>query len=369
MIIEDFLIYFFLLISAIHFLYLILQWKFITTTEETASINNNDAVSVVICAKNEEQTLPNLLSSLAKQKYNNFEIVLVNDASSDKTLDIMESFVENNSNAVLVNVLENDRFWRGKKFALTMGIKKAKNDFLLFTDADCTFVSDDWISSIMKSYKKETDVVLGYGAYKKKSGLLNKLIRFETVLTASNYFSYAKVFTPYMGVGRNLSYKKDLFFNSNGFYGHMDVASGDDDLFINKSATKSNTEICFSESSFTLSEPPKKWSEWFIQKRRHYSTSSLYSKNTKALLGMQGLSHLLFFITLITLLILGIHTVLVLSIFAFRTILYTTTIGLSSSKLKEKDLILFVPFLDVMLISLQVFVLISNKIIYPKRWH
>ena len=368
MVIEEITLYFFYLISAIHFGYLIVQWKFITTTE-TASKNRTDAVSVVICAKDEEQTLPSLLASLKNQNYKNFEIVLVNDASTDKTLDIMESFAEYNSNATVVNVLENDRFWKGKKFALTMGIKKAKNDFLLFTDADCSIASNNWISSVMNSYKPETKIVLGYGAYTKTSGLLNKLVRFETVLTASNYFSFAKIFTPYMGVGRNLSYKKDLFLDSNGFYGHMDVASGDDDLFINKNATKKNTEIVFSEDSFTTSEAPRKWSEWFIQKRRHYSTSSYYSKKTKALLGLQGLSHLLFFVFLISLLILGIQPIIVLSIFAFRTALYTTTIGLSSAKLKEKDLILFVPFLDVILISLQIVILISNKIIYPKRWH
>jgi len=368
MVIEEIILYFFYLVSTIHFGYLIVQWKFITKTE-TASDTVTDAVSVIICAKNEEKSLPLLLTSLKNQDYPNFEIVLVNDASTDSSLEIMEDFAFKNSNTTVVNVFENDRFWRGKKFALTMGIKKAKNNFLLFTDGDCSLVSNNWISSVMNTYKPETEIVLGYGAYKKTQGLLNKLVRFETVLTASNYFSFAKIFTPYMGVGRNLSYKKELFFNTNGFYGHMDVASGDDDLFINKNATSKNTEIVFSEDSFTRSQAPKKWNEWFIQKRRHYSTSSFYSNKTKILLGLQGLSHLLFFVLLITLLVLDVQTILVLSIFTFRTILYTITIGLSSAKLKEKDLILFVPFLDVILISLQIIILISNKITYPKRWH
>jgi len=368
MTIGEILLYTFYLISAIHFVYLSIQWIFITIPE-TASEGRTDAVSVIICAKNEENTLPQLLSSLKKQNYKHYEIVLVNDASTDDTLEIMESFAEENQNITVVDVMPNDRFWKGKKFALTMGIKKAKHDFLLFTDADCSIVSSNWISSIINSYKPETEIVLGYGAYKKTKGLLNKVVRFETVLTASNYFSFAKVFTPYMGVGRNLSYKKDLFFNTNGFYGHMDVASGDDDLFINKNATTQNTEIVFSEDSFTTSEAPNKWRDWYIQKRRHYSTSSFYSKKTKALLGLQGLSHLLFFILLTTLLVLKEQPIIVLGIFAVRTIFYAITIGSSASKLKEKDLILFVPFLDVILITLQISILISNKLIYPKRWH
>jgi len=368
MLIEEILLYFFYLISVIHVVYLIIQWKFIGT-EETASKNKTDAVSVVICAKNEEDTLPQLLSSLKNQDYSDYEIVLVNDASTDNTLEIMENFSKENSNVAVVDVAENDTFWRGKKFALTLGIKRAKNDYLLFTDADCTIASEKWISKVMDGYDSETEIVLGYGGYRKLSGLLNKIIRFETVLTASNYFSFAKVFTPYMGVGRNLSYKKELFCNTKGFYGHMDVASGDDDLFINKNATKTNTEIVFSEESHTISEPPKKWKEWFIQKRRHYSTSSLYSTETKALLGLQGLSHLLFFASLIALLILKVEPTIVLSIFGIRTLIYSVTIGMAASKLKEKDLIIFVPFLDVILICLQISILISNQIIYPKRWH
>ena len=365
---EEILLYIFYLVSGIHFIYLLIQWKFITATE-TASTNTNDAVSVILCAKNEEETLPSLLKSLRVQKYSNFEIVLVNDASRDNTLEIMETFASENSNVEVVDVMVNDRFWRGKKFALTLGIKKAKNDILLFTDADCIPVSDEWISSMVNVYAEETEVVLGYGAYKKQKGLLNKLVRFETVLTASNYFSFAKLFTPYMGVGRNLSYKKELFCKAKGFYSHMDVASGDDDLFINSNATKRNTKIVFSEDSFTVSEAPSSWSEWFIQKRRHYSTSSFYSFKTKALLAIQGLSHLLFLILLIILLVLGIKSEIVISVFVFRTIFYTLTIGKASYKLKEKDLFLFVPFLDVLLILLQVVLLISNKIIYPKRWH
>jgi|LGOV01.1.fsa_nt_gb glycosyltransferase involved in cell wall biosynthesis len=368
MIIENILLYTFISISVIHIFYLLINWKFILSPE-TALVTKTDAVSVIICAKNEENTLPSLLKKLEIQNYSEYEIVLINDASTDKTLEIMETFATKNSNITVVDVVENQRFWRGKKFALTMGIKRAKHNHLLFTDADCKPISNNWINSMMSAYSDDKSIILGYGAYEKTKGLLNKIIRFETVLTASNYFSYAKLFTPYMGVGRNLSYKKNLFFDNNGFYGHMDLASGDDDLFINKNGTKKNTEIVFSSDSITISEAPNTWSSWFTQKRRHYTTSDHYSKKTKSLLGLQTLSHVLFFTFLIILLVLKINLVIVLSIFLIRMIIYTTTIGISSSKLNEKDLILFVPFLDILLIILQIVIFISNKIIFPKRWH
>jgi len=364
---ENILLYSFVSISVVHVFFILINWKFIFTTE-TAPSNKTGAVSVVVCAKNEENTLPSLLASLKEQNYSNFEIVLVNDASRDKTLEIFENFASNNSNVKVVDVAENDRFWKGKKFALTLGIKSTNNDYLLFTDADCVPVSKNWISFIMSGYQESKDVVLGYGAYKKTNGLLNKLIRFETIITASNYFSYAKFFTPYMGVGRNLSYKKDLFFENNGFYGHMDVASGDDDLFINKNATRKNTEIVFSSDSKTISEAPNTWKAWINQKRRHYTSSSLYSNKTKGLLGLQAISQALFYIFTIVLLIFDVYPIIIWSILLFRTIIFAVTIGSSASKLKEKDLIILAPIFDIILIIFQLIILISNKVIYPKRW-
>ncbi|MEN8137747.1 MAG: glycosyltransferase [Bacteroidota bacterium] len=364
---ENLLLYSFITISVIHILYILINWKFILITE-TASLEDKGTVSVVVCAKNEEKNLPPLLESLKNQAYHDFEIVLINDASTDNTLEVFEEFSKSNSNVAIVNVAENDRFWRGKKFALTMGIKRAKNKYLLFTDADCVPVSENWISLMMNGYTEDKEVVLGYGAYRKTKGLLDKIVRFETVLTASNYFSYTKLFTPYMGVGRNLSYSKDFFLKNNGFFGHMDVASGDDDLIINKNSTKENTEIVFSPEAKTVSNPPGTWSEWFNQKRRHYTTSGLYSKKTKSLLGLQGLSHILFFSLLLALLLLKINPVVVISIFVLRTLIFSVTVSASSSKLEEKDLILLIPFLDIILIILQLIIIFSNKIIYPKRW-
>ncbi|MCK5782064.1 MAG: glycosyltransferase [Flavobacteriales bacterium] len=365
--IDNILFYSLLIVSVVHAFFLLINWKFIFS-KPIERENSDIGVSVVVCAKNEEKNIAPLLESLKNQNYSNFEIVLVNDASRDKTRDIFEEYADDNSNATVVNVEENDVFWRGKKFALTMGIKRAKNNRVLLTDADCVPVSKNWISSMMKGYSEGKEFVLGYGAYRKSDGLVNRLVRFETILTASNYFSYAKFFTPYMGVGRNLSYTKKIFLDNKGFFGHMDVASGDDDLFINKNATKKNTEIIFSEESKTLSDSPSNWNEWFVQKRRHYSTSQHYSTITKSLLGLQGISHAAFFVLITTMLILNIDVLWVLSILAIRTVIMFVTVSMSAAKLGEKDLIVLVPLLDIILIILQLGILFSNQITTPKRW-
>ncbi len=233
-------------------------------------------VSVIVCAKNEEENVRKFIPLLAEQDYPDFEIVLIDDASSDGTLDLFEEFEQRYANVRLVKVENNEAFWGNKKYALTLGIKAARKEYLLFTDADCRPASKDWIKEMTSRFTMQKTFVLGYGAYERQKGFLNKLIRFETVLTAVQYFSWAKMGNPYMGVGRNLAYKREEFFNVNGFIDHMKIRSGDDDLFINQAATKKNTTVCYSPESFTYSEPKKSFKEWFAQKRRHVSTAKHY---------------------------------------------------------------------------------------------
>jgi hypothetical protein len=139
------------------------------------------------------------------------------------------------------------------------------------------------------------EVALGYGAYEKAPGFLNKVIRFETFHTALQYFSYALAGVPYMGVGRNLAYRKALFFRNKGFSSINHIPSGDDDLFINKVANKRNTTVVLDPESFTFSQPKRTWKEWKRQKNRHYSTGKYYKASHKALLGLYTGSFFLFY--------------------------------------------------------------------------
>ena len=243
-------------------------------------------ISVIVCAKNEEDNVLNFIPLLAEQNYPDFEIVLIDDASSDKTLDVFEGFEKQYSNIRLVKVENNEAFWGNKKYALTLGIKAAKKDYLLFTDADCHPTSKDWITAMSSQFTMHKTIVLGYGKYEKiPNSFLNKIIRYETLLTAIQYFSWAKIGYPYMGVGRNLAYKKEEFFNVNGFIEHMQIRSGDDDLFVNQAAKAKNTTIAYTPESFTLSKPKTTYKDWLIQKRRHIATANYYKLLDKLQLG------------------------------------------------------------------------------------
>jgi len=329
----------------------------------------NIAVSVIICAKNEAENLKRFLPSIIEQDYPNFEIVLINDSSKDETLDVIHHFSKLHNNIKVVDVKSIEAFWGNKKYALTLGIKAAKNDFLLFTDADCKPVSKYWIKKMSAHFSNTKSIVLGYGAYSKiKRSLLNKLVRFETLVTAINYFSFAMIGLPYMGVGRNLAYTKKEFFDANGFVNHIKVRSGDDDLFVNQIATKNNTTICFSIGSFTESIPKTTFKTWFKQKRRHVSTATHYKMKHKVLLTLLYISNVLFWLLAIILFATLFNWQLVLGLFIFRIVLQYTILGVSSKKLGETDLLVFLPFLEIFLIIAQLTIFINNLISKPNHW-
>jgi glycosyltransferase involved in cell wall biosynthesis len=327
------------------------------------------SISVIVCAKNEEENVANFIPLLAEQDYPDFEIILIDDASSDNTLEIFEGFEKQYPNIRLVKVQNNEAFWGNKKYALTLGIKASKKEYLLFTDADCYPTSKEWITAMSSQFTMQKTIVLGYGGYEKiANSFLNKLIRFETLVTAIQYFSWAKIGLPYMGVGRNLAYKKEEFFNVNGFISHIQIRSGDDDLFINEAAIGKNTTISYTPESFTYSKPKTTFKEWITQKRRHVATANHYKKFDKLQLGAFYCSQLLFILLPIILLSFQFQWILVLAIIALRYFCAWIVVGFSAGKLKENDLKYWFPVIELVLIFTQINIFITNIFSKPVHW-
>ncbi|WP_374163362.1 glycosyltransferase [Arcticibacter sp. MXS-1] len=168
-------------------------------------------VSVIICARNEQKNLEENLPLVLEQDYKNFEVVVVNDCSSDDSHLVLQRYAAQYPHLKIVNISEHARFKHGKKFAVTLGIKAASHEYLLFTDADCRPASQHWVDLIQRKFQGGREIVLGYSPYARKGGILNALIRFETFFTGLNYLSFSLAGRPYMGVGRNLAYTRSLF--------------------------------------------------------------------------------------------------------------------------------------------------------------
>ena len=243
-------------------------------------------VSVVVCAHNEEQNLKILVPQLLDQDYPEFEVVVVNDRSSDGTLEYLTGVSLKEPRLRVINVDHVPDHVNGKKFGLTIGIKGARYETILFTDADCVPKSKNWVKSMAAGFSPGIEIVLGYSPYLKSRGFLNSFIRYETLFTAMQYLGFALLKFPYMGVGRNLGYKKSLFLSNKGFYKHLNVNGGDDDLFINQHARKDNTAVVMGADSLMFSIPHHEFSSFFKQKIRHLKVGVLYKFKHKLLLGI-----------------------------------------------------------------------------------
>ncbi|MEO6707421.1 MAG: glycosyltransferase [Ginsengibacter sp.] len=313
---------------------------------KSRKISQTHPVSVIICSRDEAANLVKNLPGALVQKYSTtHEVIVVNDNSFDESKYILEEFQRTFKQLQLIELKQEARFIPGKKFPLSVGIKTAKYEIVLLTDADCVPASELWMEKMQEGFHDGIEIVLGYGALHKKKGFFNKMIRWETFHTALQYLSYAQSGLAYMGVGRNLSYKKSVFFMHKGFSAHNHVPGGDDDLFINKAATQNNIAIVIDKDAFTLSEPATTWKQWIRQKKRHYSTSKYYKGIHKFLLSLYAFSLFLFYPLFITSLFL-FDWRWVLGVFGLRFMIQAIVMFKTTRKLNEKDLFPLFLFFD-----------------------
>ncbi len=304
-------------------------------------------VSILICAQNELQNLRSLLPILLEQDYPEFEIIIVDDSSTDDTSFLLQDIVRANSKLHIIELTESVKNKQGKKFALMMGLKGARFNHVLLTDADCMPASNQWVRKMMDGFSDEKEIVLGYSPYYYKPGLLNLFIRYETFITATNYLSFALAKTPYMGVGRNLAYHKHLFFDNKGFSSHIHLMSGDDDLFINQVADSKNTNIVIDPQSFTFSHPKMNFSDYFIQKSRHLSVGKYYKPTHQFLLSLSPVASLLLYISFTLLIVLKTFWLFTLGIFGVYLLSLWIVFYLNASKLKDPMLGFLSPILHI----------------------
>jgi glycosyltransferase involved in cell wall biosynthesis len=248
--------------------------------------SENIPVSVVVCAHDEAEHLAQLIPQLLSQDYPNFEVLIVNDRSNDGTYDFLLEETQKDSRLRMVDVKSTPERVNGKKYGITLAMKAAAHDWILLTDADCRPNGVNWIRTMSRNFSDDTQFVLGLSPYFRKPGFLNLFIRFETLLTAIQYFAFGWLNNPYMGVGRNLAYRKSLFLEKKGFNNFLHVTGGDDDLFVNMHARGRNTRLEIASEAQTNSFPETSWKTFYEQKIRHLSVGKRYRFSHRFLLGV-----------------------------------------------------------------------------------
>lgn len=302
-------------------------------------------ISVVICARNEEKKVAQNLPLILNQNYRSFEILIIDDHSEDGTAVVVAQFQKFYP---YLRIVKNTNIKKsaGKKDALTLGVNSAKFDIIAVTDADCIPESPNWLQSMSEKLTADKDIVLGYGPYIPQRGMLNSFIRFETAMTALQYFSYANAGVPYMGVGRNMLYRKSSFEKNQGFSTHSEIASGDDDLFVREVATAKNTAISLDPETFLYSESKPDLRSYVRQKIRHLSTGKHYKWYHKLLLGCFGASHSWHYVALILLMLFKYYFILTICLYFLRIFVVTLTCAQVFKKLREQSILKSIVWLD-----------------------
>jgi cellulose synthase/poly-beta-1,6-N-acetylglucosamine synthase-like glycosyltransferase len=334
-----------------------------------SSPDQSQGISVIICANNEYENLLKLIPVLLKQNHQKFEVVLVDDNSSDKTYDFAIELELREKLFKLLRIDETPDHIQNKKYGITLGVKAAKYDHVLLTDADCMPSGDSWISEMSKGFSSENkSFVVGYSQYETNAGFLNHFIKYETILTAINYVGLGLLGNPYMAVGRNLAYTKSVFLKNKGFGKFQGVVGGDDDLLINQHATRKNTSIVLSPEAMVYSIPKASFGEFLRQKTRHLSVGKHYRMPDKLVLGLLTISKITFWISFIAAIMSVNQTILIGGCFLLVMVSLLTSVLALKKKTGDDSSIWLFPLLDF--IYLFYYISTGLKVLFTKkvRW-
>ena len=296
-----FLLWFFfgigILIQVIYLLVIFGKTAFHKGNPSQPNFQNEEGVTVLVCAHNEYSNLKTLIPKIFEQDYPSFDLMIVNDRSSDRTKRLLEKMMESYPKLRSVTIKYTPPHVTAKKYAITLGIKVAKNDVILLTDADCLPDTDQWIRKMTAPVRNENKTfAVGFSGYQTRDGFLNSWIQFETLLTALYYMSFGLWKKPFMAVGRNLCYRKSFFMEVRAFKHLWHIEGGDDDLFVNLYTTGKNTSIVLDPKANTTSIPKETKKEYLIQKKRHLHAGKYYDGADKRKIGLYTLSHALFWL-------------------------------------------------------------------------
>ena len=263
-------------------------------------------VSIIVYTRNEFEDLQKNLPILLSQHYPTYEVIVVKDSPSDESDDTLKRFQQQYKNLYHTYIPEGAKYLSRKKLALTIGVKAAKYDLLLFTEAGCHPATEHWITSFARQYDADTEIVLGYSAHEPAKGFFRKLAAYDHLKDGLKYLSAAIRQRPFMGDGNNLSYRKALFFSHKGYYKTLSLHAGYDDLFVNETANRKNTKVVLSPDSLTQLAPLYRYKAWKNIKISKAATSRYYKHAPKFFFLCETLSYYLFLLTVAALIVLGL---------------------------------------------------------------
>lgn len=302
-------LFFFWLIQVLY--YLVVYKKPCSYERKREKIHSLDiyqpSVSVIIASKNEADNIARNLPPILEQDYPDFEVIVVNMGSTDETDVQLKLLGQKYPNLYHTYIPEEAETYNEKKLALTIGAKAAKNDILLFTEAYCKPSSELWIQEFANEFKKGRDIVLGYcKLHVKKGTFMRKFILYDNLIQNLKFLSLAILRHPFMGINRNLAYKRELFFEEKGFSSVLSIENGEDDLFINNVSRGRKAGVVVSADSMTESDVVDNFQVWRNLKSKYLFTKKYYKGASSFVFGLETFTKYCFYLLLLAAVAYGI---------------------------------------------------------------
>lgn len=331
--------------------------------------SKEDPVSVIICTRNEAENLKRYLPAILNQDYPEFEVIVVNDGSSDETEDVLAEFKTQYPRLYVTGIEGKPGYVSGKKVAQTLGVKAAHFEQIVFTNPDCEPLSPYWLRHMQSNFLQRTDIVIGYGGFKSRKGLLNKLIRTDSVYNYMQLMSFALKEMPFTALTKNLAYRKSQFFEKKGFASSHHISSGDEDYFVIKNSNRYNTVVELDKDSHTMSEPFTSWRKWLRAKRINYSNRKIYSKKPGRFIKLEAMSRITFFVSGAFMLAFWKVPVYISFLILFREFSFSIIFNKVLKRFNEKNLLFLSVIYDFTWPVMAGILSIRNKLSFSKpKW-
>ncbi|MFA4838420.1 MAG: glycosyltransferase [Candidatus Neomarinimicrobiota bacterium] len=240
----------------------------------TRRIRQTPSVSVIVCARNEAPVISRLLQSLANLRYpeDKYEVILIDDDSSDGTQNVMNYYAAGKENWKVLRHDKSTDPLKGKKGAITQGVRESRGEIIMVTDADCV-VPPDWIASMVACFRPGVGMVLGHSPIEVREGFMNIYERFDTLCEASVAAASTYYNKPTHANGRNLAYRKQAFDDVGGYNSGANTDTGDDFFLMQKIRTQTRWRFAYNTdpASFVLTEPMTFGKKYIHQQLRRNS--------------------------------------------------------------------------------------------------
>ena len=321
-------------------------------------------VSVIICVKNEDENLLKNLPLILKQEYPaRFEVIVVNEGATNETDIIISKLKRKYKNLKSTFVPNGIKLIVPRKLAVTLGVKAALNEWIVFTNADCMPKDKFWLKRIARNFLPETDFVFAHSVMFKTKGLLNKMITYDSLFRQLKLFGYALHKKPITSMINNFALRKSVFINNKGFKKILTLPKGDLELIANRYSAKNNTRVETASGSTVWSNAQESFSEWFYSRENEFFINRQLRFSSILRLSVEMFFRIVFYLSFIACLLLGNFFTITAAVFLFliRFFIQYITINQNSQRFDGQRYYISVLLFDILLPLIDLYIFIFGK--------